>query len=101
MVQAKSVSQEWLMLELKNRKQIWAASQVKLGLAIKTRVLLASVVSDYMEVWELMLSKAIFPAFQMFSRITYCSCSAGHPAPPAPRLLIEPTCLRKSAFCPT
>lgn len=84
------------MLELKNRKQIWAASQVKLGLAIKTRVLLASIVSDYMEVWELMLSKAIFPAFQMFSCITYCS--AGHLSPPAPRLLSNPHASGKALF---
>lgn len=92
------------MLELKNRKQILSASQVKLGLAIKTRILLASIVSDYMKVWELMLSKAIFPAFQMFSRITYCSCLARLPSPPALRLLIKPVCLRKlrkSTFCST
>lgn len=37
------------MLELKNRPQILSASQVKLGLAIKPRILLASVVSDYIE----------------------------------------------------
>lgn len=61
------------MLELKNRKQILSASQGKLGLAIKPRILLASIVSDYMKVWELMLSKAIFPAFQVLRRITCCS----------------------------
>lgn len=92
MVQAESVSLEWLMVELKNRKQILSASQVKLGLAIKTRILLASIVSDYMKVWELMLSKAIFPAFGMLSRITYRSRSARLPSPPALRLLIKPTC---------
>lgn len=73
-MQAKSVSQERLMLELKNRKQILSASQGKLGLAIKPSILLASIVSDYMKVWELMLSKAIFPAFRMLCRFTYCSC---------------------------
>lgn len=66
------------MLELKNRKQILSASQGKLGLAIKpnsqSKDLLASIVSDYMKVWELMLSKAIFPAFQVLGLITYCSC---------------------------
>lgn len=103
MVQAESVSLGWLMLELKNSKQILSASQVKLGLAIKTRILLASIASDYMQVRELMLSKAIFPAFQMLSRITYRSRSARLPSPPALRLLIKPTCLRnlrKSTFCP-
>jgi len=60
------------MPELKNRKQLLSASQAKLGLAIRTRVLLASIASDYTKMWELMLSKAIFPAFQMLGRITYC-----------------------------
>lgn len=83
-MQAESVSLGWLMLELKNRKQILSASQVKLGLAIKTRILLASIASDYMQVRELMLSKAIFPAFQMLSRITYRSRSARLPLPTSP-----------------
>lgn len=37
------------MLELKNRQQILSACQVKFGLAIKSRILLASIVSDYIE----------------------------------------------------
>lgn len=93
------------MLELKNRKQILSASQGKLGLTIKARILLASIVSDYMKVWELMLSKAIFPAFQVLGEHSSPTAAVEQDSPPAsPAPSNQTLCLeklKKSTFCPS